>query len=497
MNEKLSQKELFWPLLIMGLGLLVYGHSLANGFFLDDVHYVQNNPSITSLSGLAKMWSFPAIPYYDNPVTLTFFWLEHKLWGFNPWGYHCINLTFHLLNALLLYGLVLRLKPIVAGVTAVLFTIHPIQVETVVWISELKNLLCLFFFFLALHNFLDFEKSGPKKPYIKMLLFFTASILSKFTGVCFVAIPFLYAWAKRQTIHKRTIFLTLPFFFLGALSILIPIHVQNAASTDLAMPLFPDNITLAGRLFFFYIKQILLPWKFLTLYPHWDISARHPANWIYPLGVLSLYTTFYCNRERWGRGAFTLLCFYGISIFPALGFFKITLFSTSYGADHFTYLSVPPLLFLICNAGHSSLLKIHAFLTQAPVLLKRSLAIIIITYLALSSYRLTLNYKDRPTVWFSFLKQAPESPFGYYFMGAEILRISPEKAIPFFEKAISLKADFFKAYEGLGVTYLKVGATEKAILAFREGVRLKPENKAARENLETAKAALAKSKANN
>ena len=82
-------------------------------------------------------------------------------------------------------------------------------------------------------------------------------------------------------------------------------------------------------------------------------------------------------------------------------------------------------------------------------------------------------------------------------MGAEILRISPEKAIPFFEKAISLKADFFKAYEGLGVTYLKVGATEKAILAFREGVRLKPENKAARENLETAKAALAKSKANN
>lgn len=488
----------------MGLGLLIYGQSLTNGFCQDDKFYVYENPSIASLSGLAKMWSFQAIPYYDNPVTLTFFWLGHKLWGFNPWGYHCINLAFHILNGLLLYGLVRRLKPVLAGITALLFTIHPIQVETVASISELKNILCLFFFFLAFHSFLNFENDGRKRTRLKMLLFFTASILSKFTGVCFAAVPLLYSWYKSGKFPKRTILLMLPVFFLGALSVLIPIHLQNTAPIDTSMTLFPSNLILSGKLFFFYIKQILLPWKFMSFYPRWDISAFQLTNWIYPAGILATYAVFYYKRHSWGRGAFTLLCFYGISICPALGFFKISLFEVTYAADHFTYLSIFPLLFLSCNAGHFSLLKLQTFLFRkswAPsFFLKRCISIILISNLALSSYLLTLNYKDQQTLALRFMESDPKSPLAYYFVGAEILRVEPEKAIPFFQRAILLKpypALRSSLYYLLGLAYLSSGKTENAVQTFQKGVLLSPENENLKIGLEAAQAALAKMKSKN
>ena len=490
MNEKLSPKEMPWLLWIIGLGILIYGHSLTNGFVWDDRAYLWENPHIASLSGLMKIWLSPGnlndLWPRDFPLAPAAFWFGHKLWGFDPWGYHALNLTLHILNALVLFGLIRRLKPEFAGITALLFTIHPIQVETVAWISELKNILCLFFFLLAFHSFLDFEKSRKNTDYLKTLLFFMASILSKCTGVCFAVIPLLYAWYNDGRGAKSAFRLTLPLLFLSAIDVFLPIQMQNLGTENLTLPLFPENIILAGKTFFFYITQTLLPLQFLTLYPKWDISVFRLVNWIYPIGVITLYATFYIKRRQIGRGAFALLCFYGISIFPALGFFRITFMYLSYTADHFSYLSVPPILLCFCAILHFGAKK---FLDPSSFL-KKSLTAAVIVFLSLMSFRLTANYKDSLTLFSQLLLQTPKSPFAFYQLGTVTMGYDPENAIHFFQKALYYKPDFPHPYRGLGLTYMKQGEIQKAAQAFRKEIRLMPHDRIARKYLKIAEAAL-------
>ncbi|MFA5168272.1 MAG: tetratricopeptide repeat protein [Candidatus Omnitrophota bacterium] len=485
MNTKLSSKELFWLLLIIGLGILIYGYSLTNGFVWDDDFYIWKNPAMTSLSGLVKMWtSSEENIFYDYPLTLSAFWLEHKLWGFNPWSYHTINLMLHLLNALLLFGLIRKLAPAVAGVTALLFTIHPIQVETVAWISEQKNLLCLFFFLWAFHSFLDFDKYGRKRDYFKMLFFFILALLSKSVAASFAVIPLFYAWYQHGSIPKRSFLLALPLFLLGGLSILIPICVQNFACETLNMPVFPKNIILAGKLFFFYIKQVLFPLQFLTFYPKWDVSISHVVNWIYPLGVVSLYIILYGSRRRFGRGAFTLLSFYGISIFPVLGFQKLTFLENSYAADRWSYLAVPTVLLLCCAAIHFLFLKAKNALAKrgynpSPFFIK-SVIIVGVFYLSLLSFRLSLNYKNSMALFTYLLMQCPDSSIAHYFVGNICLLnptlCEPDLAVTLFKKAIQLRPKDALAYSALGAAYKEKKMYTEALEAYQQAVLLGKES---------------------
>ncbi len=488
MNEKLSSREFFWPLLIIGLGLLVCGQSLTNAFCWDDSAYLWDNPKIPYWAGLSQIWFAPGTPadaFLDYPLALATFGLGHKLWGLNPWGYHTLNLTLHVLNALLLLKLIRRIKPEFAGITALLFIIYPVQVGTVAWISELKNLLCLCFF-LAFLSFLDYENNRQRKNYLKMLLFFTASLLSKCIGVCFATIPLLYAWHRNGSFSKRAFSITLPLLFLNAIAILLSIQKQNANPEVLTLPHFPENIILAGKAFFFYINQILLPQHFLFFYPKWNIPMILLSNWIHTAGGLFLYAIFYWNRHRWGRGAFELLCFHGISILPALGFIKISFMYGSHMADHFSYLSAPPLLLFACISLHFLFSKAKSYLFAKSIhpspLLKKSLITTGVIYLAVTSFRLTKNYKDTMTLFSNLLLQTPRSLFAFFFTGTELTGSNPKNAVLFLQKAIHYKPDFQYAFENLG-------ETEKAVQARQEGLRLIPKSDAARKNQEMAQTA--------
>ena len=482
LNTKLSSKELFWPLLIACLGMLTYGYSLTNGFVWDDDLYVWKNPSITSPSGLAKMWTTSGENiFYDYPLTLSAFWLEHKLWGFSPWGYHVLNLTLHILNALLLFGLIRKLAPAVAGVTVLLFTIHPIQVETVAWISEQKNLLCLFFFLWAFHSFLDFDERKRKRDYFKMLFFFILALLSKSIAACFAVIPLFYAWHKHGSIPKRSFLLASPLFLLGVMGVLTPIYVQNTACETLYMPSFPENMILAGKLFFFYIKQVLFPSQFLTFYPKWDIFVFHIANWIYPLSVVALYTVLYRSRRWLGRGAFILFCFYGISIFPVLGFQKLTFMENSYASDHFSYLAVPALLLLSCSTVHLLFSKIKTALDESNYELFsffiKTVAVAGIFYLSILSFRLSLNYKNPITLFNYFLTQCPNSSIAHYFFGNICLLnptlCKPDAAVTLFKKTIQFQPDDAQAYAALGTAYRERAMYEEALAAYQQAILLR------------------------
>lgn len=471
---KLSE-DLRWPALIILLAILIYGYSLTNNFSWDDNNYILKNPGVLSWTGLPKLWSSLDLAFYDNPLTLTFFWVQHKLWGVHPMGYHIISLVLHILNALLFFGLAKKTAPAIAGIPALLFTIHPIQVETVAWIAEQKNLFCLFFLQLAFHSYLNFDENGERKNYFKMLLFFFMSILSKSIGICFIAIPFLHAWWKKGTLGKHQLLLVIPLLCLGSLTATWAVHVHHLYEVRDGIASFPERMILSGKLFFFYIKQMLLPWRFLTFYPKWNLDSTRWTNWMGLISLLILYGAFYWQRRRLGRGAFTLLCFYGISIFPALGLFHVTFMKFSYAADHFTYLSLPPIILLAVSAAYLFQEKAKIFLTQKKLFslswFPKSIFALIVVYLALLSFRLTFNYANSVMLFSQLLIQFPESAAAHFHMGRLCLdnpnACELDQAGYFFQKAIQLGQKDFDTYEGLGSVCEKKLYFRKALAAYQ------------------------------
>jgi len=140
------------------LPLLIYSKSINNGYIWDDDVHIYKNSHLKDLNGLKAIWIKNTTNQY-YPLTITFFWIAEKAWGLNPRGYHTMSIVFHAANTLLLFWVVKKLFWPLAFIVALIFAIHPIQVETVAWATEFKNILALFFFLLALLSYLKFDNS--------------------------------------------------------------------------------------------------------------------------------------------------------------------------------------------------------------------------------------------------------------------------------------------------------------------------------------------------
>jgi protein O-mannosyl-transferase len=169
MDTTWKNRRLVGAGLIILITLLAYRTALPGGFIWDDDLHVTKNLPLRSLEGLARMWMEPgAVPQY-YPLTHTTFWIEYHLWQLNPFGYHIDNVLLQALNAILLWAVLQRLRIPGAWLAAVLFAVHPANVESVAWITERKNVLSCAFYLSALLAYLRFyrlgetEASGPDK----------------------------------------------------------------------------------------------------------------------------------------------------------------------------------------------------------------------------------------------------------------------------------------------------------------------------------------------
>ena len=183
---------------MMGAGLLVvmccivYSPFFHNFFIWDDDEYLTKNLLLNDTDGLKRIWFDlrATIQYY--PLVFTSFWIEHKFWALDPLGYHLDNIIIHCINAVLLWRILYFLGVKGSWLAAAIFAIHPIQAESVAWISERKNLLSGFFSFLSLYFFFQFynldkssnfnEDQNGKRSwtiYGISLFFFICALLSK------------------------------------------------------------------------------------------------------------------------------------------------------------------------------------------------------------------------------------------------------------------------------------------------------------------------------
>lgn len=402
-----------WLLLlpILLLGLFAYAPVVDAGFIWDDDDYVELNPLLVEEGGLSEIWnpSSPKNPQY-YPLVFTTFWVEMRLWGLDPTGYHIDNVLLHLAGTALLFLLLRRVRVPGAWLVAAAFALHPVIVESVAWVAERKNVLSGVFYFLSAHAYLTFDQTRKRPWYAAALLcFFLALTAKTVTASLPIALGLLFFW-KEGRIEWRRIVTLGPMIALGfVMGMLTRSHEYEhviSKTTILNDLTPPDRLLIAGRALWFYPAKVFWPKDFAFIYERWDIDPSALVQWGFPLLAAAFIagTFFLYLRGRLPRGPFAAILFYGATIFPALGFVNVAPMRFSFVADHFQYLASIG-SFLIGTAVLVTLLRRFGAERAFPVA-----AGVIALGLAMLTRQQVAHYHDLGTLWGHTARLSPNNP---------------------------------------------------------------------------------------
>ena len=303
---------------LVAMVLVSYAWALRADFIWDDDAYVTKNTTLESLDGLRRIWfEFGAVPQY-YPLVHTSFWIERHLWGLNPLGYHAVNILLHAAGALLVWRLLVRLAVPGAWLAAALFAVHPVEVESVAWITERKNVLSLplaFLSMLAYWRFAPFEEpkeSSIARPaarrwrwYAASLLLFALAALSKTVVVTLPAVLLVILWWKRGRVAIRDLPPLVPFLAVGLLLGLVTVWMEKqfVGAVGEEWSLTPiERVLLAGRVLWFYAMKLVWPYPLAFFYPRFSIDEHIWWQYLFPLAALLVVGVLWGTRKRVGRG---------------------------------------------------------------------------------------------------------------------------------------------------------------------------------------------------
>lgn len=467
------------------LVLAAYSSVFGAGFIWDDNEYVTANTCIRSLGGLAAAWSEPgATPQY-YPMVFTVFFLQFKLWGIAPLGYHLVNIVLHAASAVLLWACLRRLGVPGGFFAACIFAVHPVNVESVAWVTELKNVLSLFFYLLAFLSYLKFLRMadggvtvGRKLPaaYALALFLFVLALLSKTVAGSMPAAVLIVLWWRDGRIRMKDVLRLMPFFILALILGLHTASVERSlvgaqgADWDFS-PL--ERILIAGRAICFYACKLLVPYPLMFTYPRWEIDAGQWVQYLFPLMAAAAVATLFLLRKRIGRGPSAAALFFLVSLAPALGFFDVYPMRFSFVADHFQYLACigPITLF---GAGIERISKMEFRLSQAVSHAVFSAAVLLSAALAWCHGRV---FKDSIVLFSDVVAKNPSSWMGYNNRGAEYFAIrSYDLALADFDRALELKPGFADALVNRGLIYLAMKDFGKALDDLDKAVAAEPKS---------------------
>ncbi len=465
-----------WPAWMLGLALLVamlaaYQPALRGGLLWDDDRHV-TAPALRSLHGLTRIWTDLGATQQYYPVAHTAFWIEHRLFGDATLGYHLVNIGLHTASALLLLLILRRLAVPGAALAAALFALHPVQVESVAWISELKNTLSGVFFLTALLLYLRFDEDRDGRAYAASLLTFLLALMSKSVTATLPGVLLVVAWWQRGRVDLgRDVLPALPFAASGAAAGLFTAWVERtyigAEGTDFHLT-FAERILIAGRAIWFYLGKIVWPHPLVFEYPRWTLDAGAAWQWAFPIAALALLAASWMLRARWRAPLAALLAFAGL-LFPALGFVNVYPFRFSFVADHFQYLAIAPMLTLFAAAA-ATLARRWSAGAWPPM----AAAVALTGALALVTHAEAANYSDAVTSYRAILAGNPSSWLAHTNLGALLRPTAPDEALVHLQEAVRLKPDSDLSHYNLANLLQQTGRFEDAIREYQATLTLAP-----------------------
>ncbi len=365
--------------LIVLAAFLAYLPYLKGGFILDDDKLLTDNGLIKAADGLYRFWcTTDAQDYW--PVSNTTLWLEWRLWEMNPTGYRVTNLILHMAEALLLWLILWKLSIPGAFWAAIIFAVHPVNVETVAWISQRKGLLAMLFFQLSILCYFtqvsggcsDNAQRSRHTPYAGpahgvyglligpwywlSLAAFVLAMLSKGSVAILPMLLLGIIWWRRTgtvpifasakmglapSVSRWDLARTAPFFLvavvLAAVNLWFQTHGKEEAIRSAG---FVERLLGAGGVVWFYLYKAILPLNLFFIYPQWHIQVGKLLWWLPLMAALIVTAVLWRYRRIWGRPFLFAWGFFCVSLIPVLGIIDVGYMKHSLVADHYQHIAI-------------------------------------------------------------------------------------------------------------------------------------------------------------
>ena len=487
-----ASPEVLAGLVLLLAVVLVYQPVRHAGYIWDDDTLLTANPCIVGPLGLKEIWTTKAADLC--PLTITTFWAEHKLWGLAPLPYHLVNVLLHAAGALLLWRVLRALQVPGAWLGAALWALHPVQVESVAWIAEMKNTESGVFYLLAILCFLrplgSSDLGGGADRRWRVALTWLCAALAMASKTSTMVLPVvLCLLARWQEGHwcRRTLLETAPVFLLsiaaGTLSVwtqaLHPLgtNAQWARSG-------PQRLATAGDAVWFYLGKLAWPHPLMMVYPRWEIDARWWPAFLPLVAAVVVGLVLWRQRRAWRTaGALLAGAIFLVALSPVLGLVEIGDFRHSFVFDHFQYLaSMGPLA--LAGAGIAWLLPRAV---PGRKWLPPALGAGLLLTLGLVSWQRCWAYESQETLWKDTLAKNPHCWVGYGNLGLALLqKRKVDEAITQYRESLKINPFDAQSHNNLGNALRQKRRVDEAIVEYRESLQIDPGFAPAHNNLGNA-----------
>jgi len=470
-------RVLIFAVVLTAVTILAYRPAWHGGFLWDDDDYIIKNELLTAPDGWQRIWFSLDSPSQYFPFTYSTFRIEHALWGLNTTGYHWVNLLLHVGSALLVWAVLARLRVPGAWLAAAIFALHPVQVESVAWITERKNVLMGFFFLLTLLAWIVFVDERTRRPwlfYCLALVCYVLALSAKATACTLPAALFLILWLQKKPITMRRVIQILPFVVLGVGMGLLVVwweRYHQGTNRGLFTFLSPiERILLASRAIWFYLSKIFWPSNLTFIYPRWNISPANLIDYIWLVAGIAACVVIYFLRRYVGRGVEGAAAFFVATLSPVLGFVMLFTFRYTFVADHYQYLAcIGPIA--LASAGIVNLSDKFAQYRGVIV----SVALLVVASLGTLTWRQAATYTDIETLWRTTLARNPECWMAQTNLGLVLLQKGEiDDGIAHYRSALQMQPDSWDAEYNLGTALLGKGQVDEAILHCERAVGMRP-----------------------
>jgi len=483
----MHSRQVGWKpvLVLLGIGLLAHIAGLNGGFIMDDDVLITHSSVVQEPGGLYKIWIDPGMSQFYFPLVHSSLWLDWHLFGTNTVGYHAQNILLHLVNALLVWFLLRRLRVKGAWFAAALFAVHPVHVESVAWISERKNVLSGLFYLLAMLSYLRFfildraerKSASAWASYILAFVAFIAALLSKIVTCTFPVVLLLLIWWRERRLPLRHVFYLIPFFLsalvLGYICATVEINLWGAEGPTWVFTI-TERVLIAGRALWFYVGKLLMPIPLIYTYPLWFIDTTalwqymYPAMWLMVMGMVWLF------RNKLGRGPITAISVFVVTLLPAIGFSNFAMMRFTYVADHFQYLASIALLALWVSMFHTPVWR-----DRFALLGRISFGVVITTLIFLSANH-SLIFRNKIALFRDIVRKNPDSWIALNNLGVEYKKnFMLEEAAQFYSRSLQKKWDVAMRHNTLAQKFTALGRPQDARRHYQKTLQIDPENKQA------------------
>jgi tetratricopeptide (TPR) repeat protein len=460
-------------LLLCAMTIVAYAPAWHGAFLWDDDRYVTHNPLLAAPDGLSRIWFSLDAPSQYFPLTYTVLRLARSIWGLNPTGYHALSLVLHIANAILLWRILLRLKLPGAWLAAAIFALHPVQVESVAWISELKNVLMGFFFLLTILMWVEYvdPRGRPSRfYYFAALAFYALALSAKSTACTLPAALVLILWLGQKRLDRKRLLEIAPFVLLAILFGLLAVWWEKYhQGTSTLVALNPiERVLVASRAIWFYLGKIFWPSKLTFIYPQWRIDPANPIAYSWLAACVASAVVIAFSGRFFGRGVQIAALFFVATLAPLLGFIMLYTFRYTFVADHYQYLAcIGPIALL--SAG---LTRAWRRIGQGIGL---SVNIFILCTLAFLTRIQSATYRDAETLWRSTISKNPRCWMAYNNLGVlEIEKGELDAAVANYEHSLALHPDYPEAHYNLASALLQKGEFDRALSECERALQLQP-----------------------